>query len=105
VRKLFLHPIQTLKALARTREIIAGGGPRRIRVKHLTRPSGWILPVVEAAIEIEAKDGTVVDLHPVMPVPFALAWGERLAKSLGIPVVRDFDPEKIAFELSVPGRG
>ena len=105
MRNLVFHPIRTLRALGRTKEIVAGGGPRSVRVKRVGRPTGWILPVVESTIEIEARDGTVVELHPALPVPFAAAWAERLARGLNVPLVRDLDPEKIGFEVSLPGRG
>jgi hypothetical protein len=104
MRKILFHPIRTLRALGRTREIARGGGPAKVRMVRVERPGGWILPVIEAKIEIEARDGTVVDLAPVLPVPFILAWAERLARRLGVPLVRSYEPERASFEVSVPGR-
>lgn len=104
MRKILFHPIRTLKAIGRTKEIAAGGGPKKVRVVRIGRPDGWVLPVIEAKLEIEARDGTIVRLAPVLPIPFALAWGERIARRLKVPLIRSYDPDRASFEVPVPGR-
>ncbi len=37
-----------------------------------------------------------------MPFPYAWAW--RIARLLGVPLVRSVEPDKVGFEVSVPGR-
>ncbi len=37
-----------------------------------------------------------------MPWPYAWAW--RIAHRLGVPIVRDVEPESLGFQLPVPGR-
>jgi len=81
---------------------MAGGGPKLVRLAGIGSPEGLIVPASPVRIEIEARDGTKVEMSPRVPVPFPYAWAYRLASRLGVPLVAGFDPERIRFELGVP---
>lgn len=87
------------------RSIVAGGGPRLVRLVRVGEPEGIIVPTAEVAIEIEARDGTRVCLTPEVPVPFPWAWAIRIARRLGVPLISSVEPESFRFQVSVPGTG
>lgn len=98
----WLNPLHLRDGLRDIRRIRAGGGPKLLRLAGVGHPEGLIVPASAVRIEIEARDGTKVELNPRVPVPFPYAWAYRLARRLGVPVVASFDPERIRFELGVP---
>jgi hypothetical protein len=86
------------------RRITSGGGPRRVRLLGVRRPSGLIIPSSTVNLEIEAKDGTKTRLEPEIPVPFLYAWAYRLSRRLGVPVISSRDPENLELSMTLPRR-
>lgn len=101
----WLNPFHLRDGIRDIRRVIRGGGPKLVRVAGVGHPEGWIVPAAAVRIEIEAKDGTTVDIDPRVPVPFPWAWAYRLSRKLGVPLVSSFDPDRVRFEVPVPGRG
>lgn len=102
--KWWLNPKRWWQTVRESRRVAKGGGPKLVRLKGIGHPKGWILPAAPVRLEIETRDGTIVNLEPAVPVPFPYAWSYRLARYLGVPLVSDIDPEKIAVQLRMPGR-
>lgn len=105
VRRLkLLNPFRIRKAVQRIREATAGGGPAALRVTGVGRPQGWLIPSSTVRLEVRARDGTITRFDPEVPVPFPYAWAYRIARGLGVPLVASFDPERLSFEVGIPGR-
>jgi hypothetical protein len=104
-RLRYLNPIRLARAVCDVRRTTAGGGPRFVRLLGLSEPRGILIPAARATIEVEARDGRTERFRPIIPVPFPYAWAYRVAKALGVPVVRSLDPDRIRFEVPVPGGG
>ena len=100
----WLNPFHLRDGIRDVRRIIAGGGPRLVRLAGISVPEGLIIPTSAIRIEVEARDGTKVELDPRVPVPFPYAWSYRLARKLGVPLIADVDPERIGFDVRVPGQ-
>jgi hypothetical protein len=100
-----LNPRRIAQAIRDLRQIRSGGGPKRLRLVKVGKPQGLLIPTSEVVLEIQARNGSVSEFRPVLPVPFPYAWAYRIAFALGVPLVRSFDPEKIGFELPVPRFG
>ena len=98
-----LNPWRIYRSAQDIRSIIAGGGPRLVRLVSVGEPHGLILPSSEIVLEVEARDGTKVRLEPEVPVPFPWAWGIRIARLLGVPLVSDVKPESFRFQVAIPG--
>jgi hypothetical protein len=97
------RPSQLQETARAIRKINDGGGPRRLRLLRVGRPKGHLLPSSETTVEVETASGKVVRFSSEFPVPFFYAWGYRLARRLGLPLVSTVDPEDLSFEVSVPG--
>ena len=104
-RLRYLNPFRIRNAVREIRRISGAGGPTKLRVVSIGHPEGWILPSTEIVLEVEAKDGSVSRFAPALPVPWPYAWAYRIARRLGVPLVRAYDPEKPGFEVAVPRRG
>jgi hypothetical protein len=104
-RLKYLNPLRIRNAVREVRRSTAGGGPRYVRLLGLSQPQGLVIPVAIATIEIESRDGRLERFQPAIPVPFPYAWTYRLARALHLPLVRSLDPERIRFQVPVPGRG
>lgn len=103
-RLKLLNPFRIRAAVRAIRESTGGGGPAAVRIAGVGRPSGWLIPSSRVTLEVVARDGTVTRFQPEVPVPFPYAWAYRIARRLGVPVVRSIDPERISFEVPIPGR-
>ncbi len=79
------------------------GGPKEVRLAGIDRPAGWILPTATMTIEVLGKDGRVERFCPEVPVPFPYAWAWRIARRLGVPLVRS--SENLKVKVPVPRRG
>ena len=105
VRRLkLLNPFRIRKAVQRIRETTAGGGPAAVRLTGVGVPHGWLIPSSTVRLEVRARDGTITRFEPEVPVPFPYAWAYRVARGLGVPLVSSFDPERLSFEVGIPGR-
>ena len=103
-RLKYLNPLRLRAAVRAIRESTDGGGPVAVRIAGVGHPRGWFLPSSEIRLEVRAKDGSTTSFAPTVPVPFPWAWGYRIARRLGVPLVRSFEPERLSFELGIPGR-
>lgn len=99
----WLNPFHLRDGIRDVRLILRGGGPKLVRLAGIGEPEGIFIPASAVRIEIEARDGTTVELDPRVPVPFPYAWAYRLARRLDVPLVGALDPDRIRFELGVPG--
>jgi len=103
-RLRYLNPFRIRAAVREIKQVSSGGGPARVRLVSVGHPEGWVLPTSEVVLEIKAKDGTVSRWAPALPVPWPYAWAWRIARRLGVPLVRSFEPENVGFEVGVPRR-
>jgi hypothetical protein len=103
-RLRYLNPFLIRRAVRDIRRVFGSGGPRLVRLKSIGHPEGWIIPTTTVMIEVESRDGRTERFAPQVPIPFPYAWTYRIARRLGVPVVRDVEPERVGFEVGVPGR-
>jgi hypothetical protein len=91
-------------ALGRTRRLASGGGPSRLRLLGVGRPTGLLLPRSRLRLEIETRDGRTTRWEPEIPLPFPYAWAYRLSRLLGVPLISSHDPENLRLSLRLPRR-
>ena len=103
-RLKLLNPFRIRAAVRAIRETSGGGGPAAVRVTGITSPTGWLIPASQVLLEVKGRDGSITRFAPAFPIPWAWAWGYRVARALDVPIVRGLDPERIRFELGIPGR-
>ena len=89
-------------ALARIRSVVEKGGPKRIRLAGVERPSGLLFPTARLRLEVEARTGAKLRWEPEVPIPFPYAWAYRLSDRLGVPVISSHDPEDLDLSVPVP---
>ena len=99
-RLRYLNPFFLRAAVRDIRRVMGAGGPKEIHLAGIDRPSGWFLPTSTMTIEVIGKDGRIERFQPEVPVPFPYAWAWRLARRLGVPLVRS--SEDIAIKVPVP---
>jgi len=99
----WLNPLHLRDGIRGIRRIVRGGGPRLVRLAGIGDPEGLFLQAVPFLLEIEARDGTKVELDPRLPLPFVAGWAYRLAHRLQVPLVRDVGG--VNFEAKVPFAG
>ncbi|MGZ5333564.1 MAG: hypothetical protein ACXWD7_06650 [Solirubrobacterales bacterium] len=100
----FLNPRRLWRNVRKLREVRRGGGPKRVRVVNFTEPRGIIAPTSDVELEVEAKDGTVTDIHTIIPIPWPYVWAWRIGRKLKLPLVSQLDPRKLNnLALKVPG--
>jgi hypothetical protein len=93
VRRL-LNPFWLRSAVKQIRLALSGGGPRGVRLVCIGQPSGVIVPIADVVFDVISADGKVTRFESGLPVPWPYAWTYRLARKLGVPVVRSV-PEKL----------
>ena len=76
-----------------------------MRLGGIDHPQGWILPSSTVTIEVVGRAGKVERFCPEVPVPFPYAWAWRIARLLGVPLVRSAEPKRLKLSVPVPGRG
>ncbi len=103
-RLRYLNPFKIRTAVRDIRRVMGAGGPRLVRLAGIDHPRGWIIPSSTVRIEVEGRDGRVETFCPELPVPFPYAWAWRIARRLGVPLVRSAEPDWFRFDLPVPGR-
>jgi hypothetical protein len=103
VRK-WLNPLRLAAAVGTVSVIARGGGPKRVKLLGVGQPEGLIIPTATVALEIKSRDGTVSRVEPRVPLPFLFTWAYRAGRRLGLPLVSKLEPEKLRFQLSLPGR-
>lgn len=99
----WLNPFHLRDGIRDLRRIVRGGGPRLVRLAGIGDPEGLIVSAVPFLLEIEARDGTKVELDPRVPLPFVAGWAYRLAHRLQVPLIRDAN--RVRFEARVPFTG
>ncbi len=104
-RLQLLNPFRIRAAVREIRRVLGGGGPKLVRLLSVGHPRGIIVPISEATIEVEAKDGTVSRFATALPVPWPYAWAYRIARRLRVPLVSDLEPGHFRFELPFPWFG
>ncbi len=97
-------PTQLIDAAKGAHSVTGGGGPKRIAVKGIGVPEGLFLQTAEVQLEITRRDGTKAEFSPRIPLPFFWTWVYRLARHLQVPLISALDPERVAFEVTIPGR-
>lgn len=104
-RLRYLNPFRIRAAVREIRKVAGAGGPRKLRLVSVGHPEGWLVPTSEIVLEVEAKDGSVSKFAPALPVPWPYAWAYRVARKLGVPLIKAYEPERAGFEVGVPRRG
>ena len=104
-RLRYLNPFRIRAAAREIRRVMGDGGPTAVRLAGIDHPTGWILPSATVTIEVVGRGGKVERFCPEVPVPFPYAWAWRIARLLGVPLVRSAEPERLKLSLPVPGRG
>lgn len=95
----YLNPLRIRDAARRVSEIRSGGGPRALRINGVGSPEGWLFPSSRIDLDLVARDGTTTSFAPELPLPLPLAYGYRLGRALGAPVVSDLDPASISLTI------
>lgn len=101
----YLNPFALTRAARDARRALGGGGPTAVRVTGVGAPEGLLLPTSTVSLEVDRNDGTVARFAPKIPVPWPYAWGYRLGRGLGLPLVSDVEPERLRFGLPLPWGG
>jgi hypothetical protein len=103
-RLRYLNPFFIRDAVRQIRRVLGGGGPKLVRLVGVGEPEGILIPTATVTIEVETRTGRKERFEPALPVPWPAAWAYRIARRLGVPLVRDLKPEKVGFEVKVPRR-
>lgn len=98
----YLNPFFLRDAAGEVCELRRGGGPRAVQLEGVSKPAGWIFPTTTPTVRVIAADGRNQTYEPQLPVPFAAAWGYRIARALGAPVISDVEPEDIELRVRWP---
>jgi hypothetical protein len=98
--KRLLNPLWLRSAVKQIRKVMSGGGPRGLRLVCVGQPHGVIVPVADVVFDVVSADGKVTRFESGLPVPWPYAWTYRLARRLGVPIVRDV-PETLEPGLRV----
>jgi hypothetical protein len=103
--KRLLNPFWLRSAVKQIRKVMSGGGPRGLRLVCVGQPSGVIVPVADVVFDVISADGKVTRFESGLPVPWPYAWTYRLARKLGVPIVRDV-PERLepGWRIGKPAR-
>ena len=101
----WLNPFAIGRVARDIKSAASGGGPAALRLVRVDHPKGWILPAAAVSLEVVGKDGHVTPIETALPIPFAFAWAYRLARRLGVPLIKDLEPEHLSGQVKVPGRG
>ena len=100
----YLNPFFIYAAVRQIRRVLGGGGPKLVRLVGIGEPRGIVIPTATVMIEVETKTGRKERFEPMLPVPWPAAWAYRIARRLGVPLIRDIDPQKLSFKVPVPRR-
>ena len=103
-RLRYLNPFRIRAAVRDIRRVFGDGGPEAVRLVGVDHPAGWILPSSTVTIEVEGRNGRTERFCPEFPVPFPYAWAWRIARLLGVPLIRSVEPDKFGFQVPVRGR-
>ena len=101
-RLRYLNPWKIRDLAKELRRAGSGGGPKRLRLIRVGEPRGVLVPIAEVEFELVAADGSVNRFSAPLPVPWLYAWGYRLARMLGVPLISAIDHDRIHFELPIP---
>jgi hypothetical protein len=94
-----LNPFKLARTISSLHAVAAGGGPKSVELVRVGEPEGLIVPSSSVVVDIESRDGTKVRIEPEVPMPFAVGWGIRLARRLGVPVISSLEPESFGFRV------
>jgi len=98
----YLNPFAIRRAAKDVRSVASGGGPEELHVKGISKPKGWLFPHAVVTLDVLGKDGNTTTFQPEVPVVFPLAWCYRLARVLGVPLIKDIDPEQLTLRARLP---
>jgi hypothetical protein len=77
------NPIELTRT---TWNVVRGGGPRRVSVKRISPPSGWLFPTVDLELEVTPRKGKKQRLTPTIPLPLLVGWTYVIGRRLGARV-------------------
>jgi len=100
----YLNPLTIVGAARDARSVLAGGGPKSVRLTGIGNPRGVIVPRVPVSLEVVGRDGSRTTFEPEIPVGLPLGYGYRLARWLHLPLISDLDPQAMRTEIRIPGR-
>lgn len=95
----YLNPFTIRDAVADARRVADGGGPRGVHLRGIGRPEGCFLPSSTISLEVVARNGARTSFEPELPVPLPVAYGYRIARRLGVPVLAEIDPQQLKLGL------
>jgi hypothetical protein len=103
-RLRYLNPFKIRAAVRQIRKVMGDGGPKLVRVLGVGHPEGLVIPTATVILEVESRNGRKERFAPAFPIPWPYAWSYRIARRLGVPLIRSLEPEKLSFEVPVPHR-
>ena len=95
----YLNPFFIRDSVRTIRKVFADGRPRLVRVVAVGHPEGFFVPTSTIEIEVEGKNGRKERFCPLIPIPWPYAWAWRIARRLGVPLVRSVEPEHFAVDV------
>ena len=92
-------PLSLARSAGRIKDVATGGRPKGVRLVEVGHPEGLIFQSSRVVVDVIGGDGRVTRFEPELPVPFPYAWGYRLARRLGVPLVSDVEPSDLGFQV------
>lgn len=84
--------------------IVRGGGPKRVHLRRIEGPDGYILLTSTAVFDVETDEGEIVRFEPTFILSPLFGWPWRLARWAGAPLVGAIDGDDLGISIPVPGR-
>lgn len=84
--------------------IVRGGGPKRVHLRRIEGPDGYIVLTATAVLDVETGEDEIVRFEPTFILSPLLGWPWRLARSADAPLVGAIDSDDLGISIPVPGR-
>lgn len=84
--------------------ILRGGGPKRLHLRRIEGPDGYVLLTSTAVLDVETGDGKTVRIEPTFVLSPLLGWPWRLARWADAPLAGAADAADLGISIPVPGR-